>query len=93
MHKKQDMVCAHVSKELRKTIGKRSLRVKRGYTVKIMRGAHKGKEAKIVKVMLKEGKVHLEGITRRKSDGKEVPLPIDPSNLLIVQLESTEGKV
>ncbi|MGB9635562.1 MAG: 50S ribosomal protein L24 [Candidatus Micrarchaeia archaeon] len=92
MHKRQDMVCAHLSKELRKSIGKRTLRVKKGYVVKVLRGSNKGKEGKITRVSLNTLKVYIEGITRKKSDGKEVPLPIDPSNVVITRL-STEVPV
>ncbi len=92
LHRKQDMVSVHVSKDLRKTLGRRSARVKNGYIVKVMRGEHKGKEAKVVKVKLKERKVALEGITVRKPDGKEKPIFLDPSILMLTSLEAKETK-
>ncbi|MEM3363944.1 MAG: 50S ribosomal protein L24 [Candidatus Micrarchaeia archaeon] len=87
LHKKQDMVSAHVSKELRKTVGKRSLRVKKGYVVKVMRGEMKGREGKVTSVYLKNRKVAIEGLMAKKMDGKEKPLLVDPSNLMITKLE------
>lgn len=87
LHKKQDMLSIHVSKELRKTLGKRSVRAKKGYTVKVMRGEYKGKEAKVIKVKLKNRRVGLEGITVRKPDGKEKPIYFDPSILMLTKLE------
>jgi len=92
LHKKQDMVCAHLSKELRATTKKRSLRVKKGYVVRVMRGELRGKEGKVTNVYLRSGKVTVEGLMTKKRDGKEKPLMIDPSNLMILQLETTAPK-
>ena len=92
LHKRQDMVGAHVSKELRPIVGRRSLRIKSGHVGKIMRGEHKGKEGKITRVALKPRKVYMEGVMAKKADGKEVPLAISPSNIMITRLESEKPK-
>lgn len=88
LHRKQDMVCAHVAKELRVNVKKRSLRVKKGYVVKVMRGELKGKEGKVTNVYLKQRKVTVEGLMAKKINGKEKPILIDPSNLVITKLET-----
>ncbi len=92
LHKRQDQVAAHLSPELKKVVGKRSVRVKRGYTVKVVRGSHKGKEGKVSQVKLKSRKIYIEGVSRQKSDGTEVPVPIDPSNVIIVSIEQEGAK-
>ncbi len=92
LHKRQDMVSAHLSKELRKTVSRRALRIKNGYIVKVVRGENKGKEGKVTKVALRQGKIAVEGITSKKADGKEVPILLDPSNVLIIKVESESPK-
>jgi ribosomal protein L24 len=49
-----------------------------------MRGIFAGKTAKVARVDTKEYKVYLEGITRRRTIGTEVQVPIHPSNLKII---------
>ena len=92
LHRKQDMISAHVSKDLRKSVNKRSLRVKKGYVVKVQRGELKGKEGKVTNVYLKYRKVTIEGLMSKKLDGKEKPIQFDPSNLLITKLETQAPK-
>jgi large subunit ribosomal protein L24 len=90
LHIRKKFVHVHLSKELRTKIKKRSIQAKSGDKVRIMRGKFKGKEGKISKIDLSESKVFVEGITQKKANGKEVPIPIDPSNLMIIEL--TERK-
>ncbi|MBU0533025.1 50S ribosomal protein L24 [Candidatus Micrarchaeota archaeon] len=91
LHKRKKRICAHLSKELRAKLKnkKRSLQVRKGDTVKIMRGPRKGKEAKISKVNVVKRKVYLEGITVTNARAREVFIPLDPSNLLLTGLEAT----
>jgi large subunit ribosomal protein L24 len=86
LHIRGKFVHSHLSKELREKMKKRSIRVKKGDKVKILRGNFKGKEGKIVKVDLKECKIFIEGITRKKARGQEILVPIDPSNVLVTEL-------
>lgn len=91
LHKKKNRLHVHLSKDLRGKlkVKKRSLLVHKGDTVKIMRGPEKGKEAKVGDVSVLKRIVFLEGIVAKTAKGKEVPLSIEPSNLLLVSLEST----
>lgn len=69
-------------------------KVKRGDTVQIMTGSHKGKTGLVKKVLLEDGKVIVEGVNvvvRHKKpdqthpDGKvEKTLPIQISNVAVV---------
>ncbi len=84
LHKRHKLLSAHLSKELRKKWNKRSLPVRRGDEVKVMRGKFKGTIGKISKVDLKKLKVYIENVKRKKVSGEEVHVPIHPSNLLIL---------
>lgn len=92
LHIRQKFIHANLSKELREKYNKRSMMLRVGDTVKIMRGKFKGKIAKITKINLKKLKIYLEGITRKKSDGKEVQVPMRPSNLQIISLNLEDKK-
>ncbi|OYT42864.1 MAG: 50S ribosomal protein L24 [Candidatus Aenigmarchaeota archaeon ex4484_56] len=92
MHIRQKFIHANLSEELRKKYNRRSMPVRVDDNVKIMRGSFKGKIAKITKVNLKTLKVYLEGIVRKKADGREVQIPISPSNLQIISLSLEDKK-
>jgi large subunit ribosomal protein L24 len=86
LHLRRKMLAAHLSKELREKYKRRSLPVRVGDEVEIMRGEFKKKRGKIVKVDLKKYKVYVEGITRKTSTGTEKLVPIHPSNVRIINL-------
>ncbi|MBI5223105.1 50S ribosomal protein L24 [Candidatus Micrarchaeota archaeon] len=91
LHKRKDRLNVHLSKDLRSKLKtkKRALLVHKNDRVKILRGPETGKEVKVVRVNINARKVYLEGVVVKNSKGKEVLIPIEPSNLLLVGLEST----
>lgn len=63
----------------------RSMSVRKGDRVLIVRGEGKAKSTTIVaKVDRKARKIYVEGFTYFKSDGTELQRPIDPSNVVII---------
>lgn len=93
LHIKVKMLNAHLSKDLGKKYGTRSLRLRSGDKVKIMRGNSRGKEGKIERVFTKLGVVYITGFERQKADGSKLMLPFQPSNLQIVQIGITTDKL
>ncbi|MCX6741604.1 MAG: 50S ribosomal protein L24 [Candidatus Pacearchaeota archaeon] len=91
-HIKRDMVSSHLSKELRKVHGKRSLTPRKGDTVKIMRGSFKRKSGKIARIDAKNEKIFVEGMQKTKKDGSKISIPFHPSNLLITELNTDDKK-
>ena len=85
-HQARKQMASHLSEELLLKYNRRSMTVIAGDEVKVLRGDHKGKSGKIVGIDVTVRKVNVEGVTNKKADGTEVPLPVDPSNLLIVKL-------
>lgn len=85
LHTKQKFVHVHLSKDLKQKFNTRSLMPKKGDKVKIMRGEHKGKIVKIQKIDLKRSKVFLEDISLAKKDGNKAMIPIDPSNIMLIE--------
>ncbi|MBW2979988.1 50S ribosomal protein L24 [Candidatus Woesearchaeota archaeon] len=86
LHIKQKFMRSHLSKELKKKHGKRSLGLKKGDKVKVVVGQFKGKTGKIERIDLKGGRVYLEGIEILKKDGTKTTHSIDPSNLIITEI-------
>lgn len=92
LHIKQKFMRAHLSKELRKKYSRRSLGLKKGDKVKILRGQFKKKTGKIDKVDLKENYVYITGIEITKKDGTKAFYPLQPSNLMITELNLDDKK-
>ena len=92
LHLKRNALAGHLSKELRKKSGRRNVSLRKGDTVKVMRGKHKKKEAKITGVDYVQGTIFLEKLTRKKSDGTEIQVGIKASNCLVVDLDSSDSR-
>ncbi len=91
LHIKHKFLSAHLSKELRAKHKKRSLPVRVGDEVLVMRGTFANKKGKVAKVYLHKSKVTVEGITRKKIDGSKINVYLDPSKIQIISLK-TEDK-
>ncbi len=92
LHLRQKLVSAHLSKELRAQMKKRSLPLRKGDEVKIMRGSFRGKTGKVLDVNLKKLKIYIEGVVHKKADGKEAKIPFHPSNLMIMKADLSDKK-
>lgn len=92
LHKRQKLVAAHLSKDLRKKFKKRSLGIRKGDEVVVMRGKYKKTTGKVSRVDLKKLKVFLEKIKRKKVSGEEVFIPFHPSNLMITSADLDDKK-
>jgi large subunit ribosomal protein L24 len=90
IHVRHKMLSATLSPELRSKYFIRSLPVRKGDTVRILRGAFKGVEGKIRKVDLKKFRVTIDGVAVEKADGTTVYVPIHPSNLMITKLDLSD---
>jgi len=85
-HIRHRLMSAPLSNELVASRGAKTLPVRKGDTVRIQRGDHKGFEGKVSRVDLKEYRIYLEGLTREKVDGTNIFLPIHPSKVEIRNL-------
>ncbi|MDI6720863.1 MAG: 50S ribosomal protein L24 [Candidatus Aenigmarchaeota archaeon] len=92
LHARHRMLSAHLSKELRKEMGFRSLPLRKGDEVAVMKGEFKKSRGKVLRADLKELRVYIEGIKRKKVSGQEVDVPLDPSNLKITKLNLDDSR-
>ena len=92
IHMKKRMVSAHLDSALMSEYNVRSVPVRKGDTVKLLRGAEdfKTSEAKVASVDLKECKIIIENITIPKADGTQKPKPVDPSDVLLTKLDLSD---
>jgi large subunit ribosomal protein L24 len=95
LHLRRKMVGVHVSKELRAKLGtrRRSVTVHKGDRVRLMRGDKKGHTGKVIEVDLADLKVYVEGVTHRNAKGIEKLIPLDPSNLLLMEGEFIKDRL
>ena len=93
MNIKHKLISSTLSPELRKKHNQRSISVRKGDTVKILRGNFKGKTGKVERVLLKKMKVHLENITKEGTEGKKNYIPLESSNLMITQLQEERRRL
>lgn len=85
-HVRRKLFAAPLSPELKATHKVRSLPVRSGDTVRIMRGDHKGFEGKVTRVDRGKYRIYVEGLTREKVDGTTIFVPIHPSKVMITKL-------
>jgi large subunit ribosomal protein L24 len=90
LHLKHKFLSAHLSKELRRKYGKRSMPLRKGDEVLVMRGSSKKKRAKVSIVDLKQTRVALEGIQRTKKEGSKINIWFSPRAVQIVTLNQDD---
>ncbi|MEM3573122.1 MAG: 50S ribosomal protein L24 [Nitrososphaeria archaeon] len=85
-HIKNKMLNARLSDELRLKYGVKTVRVRKGDSVKIVRGEFAGVEGKVTSVDLKTGRITVEGVFRENIRGEQVPVKIHASKIIITSL-------
>jgi large subunit ribosomal protein L24 len=85
-HVRYRLFGAPLSPDLMGTHAVKTLPVRSGDTVRVMRGDHKGFEGKISRVDRKKYRVYVEGLTREKVDGTAIPVSVHPSKVMITRL-------
>lgn len=92
LHTRHKFLNANLSKSLREKYDKRSLPLRKGDEVLVMRGSFKNKKAKVSSINPKQTLVILEGIQRTKRDGTKVNVYFHPSSLQITSLNIEDKK-
>jgi len=92
LHARRKLLTAPLAPPLAREIGVERLPVRKGDTVMIVRGEFKGHEGKVVRVSLKRVRIFVEGVTRRRTDGTEVFIPLHPSKVMITKLDLSDER-
>ena len=92
LHRRKKVMSITLPKELREKLGKRNITPRKGDEVKVLRGKNKGSTGKITVIDYSSFRVGIEKITRRKKDGKEIHIMMQPSNLMIMALKEGDKR-
>ena len=71
----------------RRDLQVRSIPIRKDDEVIISRGSNKGREGKVISVYRLKYVVHIERVTREKSNGQSVPIGVAPSKCVITKLK------
>ncbi|HIE19042.1 TPA: 50S ribosomal protein L24 [Candidatus Bathyarchaeota archaeon] len=85
-HVRGKIMSAHLSQDLRESYGVRSLPIRSGDTVRILRGDYKDYEGRVTRVDRGKYRVYVDGVAREKADGTTTPVPIHHSKVEITRL-------
>ena len=84
------LMSAPLSKKLRTEHGYRTLPVREGDSIIIVRGEYKGKKGKISKTDPVKHRIFVDGIGGKKTDAQEIAIPLHPSNVIIEKINSKD---
>ena len=79
-----------LSIELRKKFGKRSARIVKGDTVKILRGEFYGTAGKVTNVLTRKNSITVDGVKKEKKKGDKIDVPIHATNVIITALNDED---
>ena len=91
-HKLVKAMSAHLSEKLAAELKTRSMPVRKNDIVKIMRGEFAGRDGKVIRVDTQAHRIYVEKVIRKKSNGEEFEVAIDPSKVMLVDLESKDKR-
>lgn len=92
LHIKRKFLTARLSPELRKKHNIKRTPIRKGDSVRIMRGQFRGIEKKVDKIFTKKTKILIEDVKLQKADGTTSRYPIHPSNVMIIKIGSKDKK-
>lgn len=85
-HQRDKMISAPLADSLRELYKKRTARIVKGDSVKVMRGEYKGVEGKVERINTELGTLNIEGVQREKIRGGQVKVPIHASKVMLINL-------
>lgn len=86
LHTRRKFLSANLARPLRTLHAMRSLPLRVGDEVKVLRGQFKGTAAKVENINLTRLQVQLEKVTVTKADGTTTPFLFSPSNVQITKI-------
>merc|ERR1711908_2016 len=84
---RRKIMSAHLNKELHQKYHVKSMPIRKDDEVIVVRGINRGREGKVIQVYRKKYVIHIERVTREKSNGSTVNVGIHPSNVMITKLK------
>ena len=92
VHLNRARIASHLDEPLLFKYQTRSTTLRKGDTVRVLRGEYAGTTGKVLEVDTRARKVTVDGVTVTKADATQKPRPLDPSNLVITKLNLDDPK-
>jgi len=92
LHRLRKQIVAMLTKEAQTKYGVKRMPIRQGDTVVIIKGSFKGIVGKVIEVDVKRLRIYIDKVTRKRSDGRVVHVPIRPWNVRIVDLDLKDPK-
>lgn len=92
LHIRQKMMGARLSEKLSKEFMTRTLPVRKGDKVVVLRGSFRKVTGQVTKVDLSKCRIYIDSVKRKKVSGQEVHVPIHPSNVMITEISRDDKK-
>ena len=90
LHKKKKLMNVALSKDLRIQMKRRSLGIRKGDEVRMIKGKFKNSQGVVTSVDLKKMKVYVDTAVVKKKSGEQVQVPIATAKLRITKLITTD---
>ncbi len=90
LHKQRKSIAAPLSPDLKEDYGFRSITVRVGDEVRVLRGDFKGMEGEVTEIDTDSKRLTVEGVETATADETEVSSPVHPSNVEITDLEDDD---
>lgn len=93
LHRRRKMIASHLSSkylEDAKRYYPRSAIVRKGDTVRVLRGSFAGHVGKVEAVDTRAMRIKVDGATISKADGTQIAAKIHPSNVIITKLDLSD---
>lgn len=85
-------ITVNLSKELREKHETRNTKVRKGDKIKVLRGNYRTKTGTVDRVLATKQKIYVTGIELTKRDGSKTKVPLNPTNLQIIELKLDDKK-
>ncbi len=92
LHVKDKLVSANLAPELREELGTRSISIRAGDRVEVMRGDESGREGIVSNIDRENERVYVNGIEVERVDGTEMEKALRPSNLQVTALNIEDNR-
>ena len=93
LHLKGKFLGAPLAKDLQKELKVKTLRIRAGDEIEVLRGDHKNETGRVERVNIKREKVYVNGIERVSPTGSKTLIALTPSNLRITKVAEDEKRV
>ena len=92
LHIKKKFMRCNLSKFLRTDVKRKNIIVIKGDKIRVMNGDFKNKEGTVREVNIKNTKVYVEEIKKKGEKGADIFVPLNPSNVQIIELDLKNPK-